>query len=262
MPSKNGMFILLWIMTAASLASCDVFLYPPSTPVTPTQTAPPTATMVWFPATNTPTAQAFATNPPTPEMRPGLGAFTLTDEMNEMNWDTASSNEASVSVIDQRLNLAVSSGIYVFSLRHDLVLNDFYAEITARPSLCRGNDTYGFLVRASAVAYYRFALTCDGRVGAERVSVRSRQTLQTPLPSGDVPRGAPGEVKIGVWAVGGEMRLFLNNRFQFTVNDSSYAFGTLGVFVNSAGANPAVVSFSDLVVREVNYVRPQSTPGN
>jgi hypothetical protein len=87
-----------------------------------------------------------------------------------------------------------------------------------------------------------------------------RLVLQQPLQSGDVPPGAPGLVRIGVWAVGRELRLFLNGRFQFSINDPSFPIGTLGVFVRSAGETPVVVSFSDLVIQEVNYILPTATP--
>jgi len=96
-------------------------------------------------------------------------------------------------------------------------------------------------------------LSCNGTVSAERNSVGKRQALQAPLPSGDVPPGAPGQVRIGVWAVDREMRLFLNDRFQFSIVDANYFSGTIGVFVNSAGATPVVVSFSDLNIREVDF---------
>ncbi len=147
----------------------------------------------------------------------------------------------------------------MLSLRNDLALNDHYVEITARPSLCRGEDSYGLLVRASASNYYRFALSCNGTARAERVSGGTRLLLQQPLPSGDVPPGAPGEVRIGVWAVGKEMRLFLNGRYQFTISDPSFPSGALGVFVRSVGETPAVVSFSDLQIQTVDYVLPTPT---
>ena len=194
-------------------------------------------------------------------MRPGLGTTFLTDEFSDESlWDTAVSDQASAAIEDNRLTLAAQSKVYMISLRHELVLDDYYAEITARPNLCRGDDSYGILVRANAVAYYRFALSCNGTAGAERVSVGTRQLLQEPLLSGDVPPGAPGEVRIGIWAVGNEMRLFLNGRYQFSMSDSNYASGTLGVFVNSAGDTAMIVSFSDLTVQRVNYTLPTNTP--
>jgi hypothetical protein len=218
-------------------------------------------TIAWFPPSATPTAQIFIARAATPEMRPGLGDVFLTDDISDSSlWDTAASDQASAEIDNHRLTLAVQSGVYMISLRHELVANDYYAEITATPGLCRAKDTYGFLIRANAVAYYRFDLYCNGMVSAERVSVGTHQILQAPLASGDVPPGAPGKVRIGVWAVGNEMRLFLNGHYQFSVADSNYASGTVGVFVNSAGNNAAIVSFSDLSLRAVTYSPPTRTP--
>ena len=230
-------------------------------PAVPTETPLPSPTFAWFPPSATPTAQVFITQAATPEMRPGLADVFLTDELSDSSlWDTAASDQGSAEIDDRRLTLAVQSGVYMISLRHELLLDDFYAEITARPGLCRADDSYGFLVRANAVAGYRFSVHCNGLVSAERVSGGKRQVLQEPLPSGDAPPGAPGEVRIGVWAVGNEMRLFLNGRYQFSVSDSNYPSGTVGAFVNSAGDTAAVVSFSDLSVQDVTYRPPTRTP--
>jgi hypothetical protein len=139
-------------------------------------------------------------------------------------------------------------------------LGNFYAELTARPSLCRGEDEYGFLVRASAVTYYRFALTCNGQAHAERISQRERHILHETVVSGDVPPGAPGEVRIGVWAYGSELRLFLNDRFQFSFTDSNISSGTVGVFARAAGDTPVTVAFSNLRVHAVEYSPPTRTP--
>lgn len=251
------------LATTLLISSCsalDVLNVTPIPPIT-TETPLPTSTIVWFPPSAIPSPQAFSTYPPTPEMRPGLGATFLTDDFSDISlWDIAASDQASSAIEDNRLTLAAQSKVYMISRRHELVLDDYYAEITARPSLCRGDDSYGILVRANAVAYYRFALSCNGTLGAERVSVGTRHLLQAPLLSGDVPPGAPGEVRIGIWAVGNEMRLFLNGRYQFSISDSNYASGTLGVFVNSAGDTAMIVTFSNLTVQRVNYTLPTKTP--
>jgi hypothetical protein len=194
-------------------------------------------------------------------MRPGIGTNLLADDFSDpFDWEIAASDETSSSINDNRLTLAVQSGVYMTSLRQDTLLSDYYAEITAQPSLCKSEDSYGVLIRANGGSYYRFALVCDGTVRAERVNNSVRLTLQKPLPSGDVPPGAPGSVRIGVWAVGAEMRLFLNGRFQFSINDPSFPIGTIGVFVRSAGETPVVVSFSELVIQEAQYVFPTATP--
>jgi hypothetical protein len=245
------------------LASCSTLdeMFTPYTPIPSTETPPPTTTIVWFPPSATPTLQVFTTKAPTPEMRPGVGADIFTDDFsNPFDWELAASNQGSSSMEDNRLTLAAQSQVYMTSLRLDTLLTDYYAEITAQTNLCRSEDSYGVLIRADGGSYYRFALACDGTVRAERVQNSVRLTLQAATPSGDVPPGAPGTVRIGVWVVGKEMRLFLNGRFQFSISDPSFSIGTIGVFVRSAGETATIVSFSDLVVREVLYIPPPTTP--
>jgi hypothetical protein len=233
-----------------SCSALDAYRAVP-TPPPPTETALPTPTIVWFPPSATPSPQAFSTRAPTPEMRPDVGDVIFTDDFSRASfWDIAASDQASASINGQRLNLAAQSQFYIMSLRREPLLDNFYVEITAFPSLCRDDDTYGILIRAKATAYYRFGLSCNGFVGAERVSGKSRSVLQESVPSGDAPFGA-GEVRLGIWALGKEMRLFLNGRYQFGVESGNYPAGSIGVFVNSAGDTPVVVSFSDLSVKEI-----------
>lgn len=233
-----------------------------ATPAPPTPTPYQTPTPVWFPATDTPTLPPARTESPTPNMLTGVGTLIARDDFTDPGeWDTAVSDEGSASISRQRLTLAVQPGVYMVSLQQQMVLGNFYAEITARPSLCRGADEYGFLARASAATYYRFSLTCNGQqVHAERISVNERHILQEPIVSADVPPGAPGEVRIGVWAAGSELRLFLNNRYQFTITDKNISTGSLGVFARAAGETPVTVTFSDLDVRSVEYTPPTKTP--
>jgi len=253
------LMITLFAGIGSSCAFMDTLNATP-TPILLTETPLPTPTIAWFPPSVTPSPQAFSTYPPTPEMRPGLSTIFVTDEFSDKSlWDTAASDQASAAIDNNQLTLAAQSKVYMISLRRDLVLDDFYAEITARTSLCRDNDSYGILVRANSAAYLRFTLSCKGTVGAERIRSRTRQLIQTPLPSGDVPAGAPGEVRIGIWAVGNEMRVFLNGHFQFSISDANNSSGTLGVFVNSAGDTPIIVSYSDLTIQRVKSTYPTGT---
>lgn len=194
-------------------------------------------------------------------MRPGIGSISITDDFSVPDlWNIASSNDANSIVSDNHLTLTVQPGVYMYSLRQDLILGNFYVEITAQPKLCRDKDEYGFIARGNAVAYYRFALTCNGRVRAERVSGQQRHPLQEPMLSGDVPLGAPGETRIAVWALGNEMRLFLNDRYQFNIVDQNYLSGTLGVFARASGDTPITIVFSDLVVYDLTLAPPTKTP--
>jgi hypothetical protein len=226
----------------------------------PMDTAVPTETIVWFPPSATPTRLAFPTQTGTPEMNPGIGRVIVSDDFSEDElWDTATSNNGSAVMSNKRLSLAVQPGYYLSSMRRELPLTDFYAEITARPSLCRGDDNYGIIVRATGNYFYRFVLTCNGEIRAERISGGTRLPIHEQVPSGDAPR-PPGEVRIGMWAVGNEMRIFLNGRFQFSVSEPTFPIGAFGVFARSTGDEPVSVIFSDFEVYEVDFVLPTKTP--
>lgn len=244
------------------LTGCASYAGTPVIEQSATETPLPSPTIVWFPPSATPAPQTLSTQIPTPEQKPGVGNAIFTDDFSSpILWNTAVSDQATVDVSRSRLTIAAQPGIYMLSLRQGVTLSNFYAEITAKPSLCQGKDDYGMLFRApNNVAYYRFALSCDGTARVERVSVGTRAPLQPPMPSGDVPPGAPGEVRMGVWAVGSEMRFFLNSRYQFSVDDKNYPSGALGVFARAAGATPVTVTFSDLVVYDVTYIIPTKTP--
>jgi hypothetical protein len=108
-------------------------------------------------------------------------------------------------------------------------------------------------------SFYRFVLACNGQIRAERITGGTKLPIHEPVLSGDAP-GAPGEVRIGIWAVGNDMRLFLNGRYQLSVSDPSFKTGALGTYVRSTGDTPVTVIFSDLTVYEVNYIPPTKTP--
>ncbi len=254
--------ILLGLTACSGLfPSAVVTTTPIPTPTLLTQTETPT--VVWFPPTETPTPFPTQAVIPTPEGRPGLGEVLFSDNFDQPEfWDTAISNTASAIIERNRLTLAVKKPrLAVVSLRREPRLGDFYVEMSADLSLCRGKDQYGLLLRVfSSDDYYRYVINCSGQVRLERVRSSQPYPLQDWLPSGDAPPGAPGEVKIGVWAVGSEMRFFLNDRHQFTVRDPLFKQGTLGVFVKSEGASPVTVSFSELIVYAVTYASPTPTP--
>lgn len=233
------------------LASCSALGRPAlgtATPRPPTPTPLLSPTPVWFPPTETPTPSALTAPTATPDYMPGLGEVLYADDFTDpARWSDLGTDY----IRDGRLTLAASAGTYLVTLHHDLLLADFYAEVTAQLSLCRGADEYGLLVRAIPASYYRFAVNCDGELKADRIANYARVPLQLPLLTLDAPRGSPAEVTLAVWAVGRELRFFLNGRYQFSVDDPVFPSGSLGFFVRAAGDTPITVSFTDLVIRAV-----------
>jgi len=220
----------------------------------PSDTPLPTATIVWFPPSVTPTLKTFPTYTSTPQMNPGIGSVLLNDEFSSASaWDTAISDQGTAAISRNRLTLTAQPSVYLASMNRDVILDNFYAEITANPSLCRGDDSYGIIIRSTGDSFYRFTLTCNSMISMERIKSSVRLLMQPPIPSGDAPPGAPGIVRIGIWAMGSEMRFFLNGRFQFSIKDPSSPSGSFGVFARGAGDTPLSVIFSDLIVYDVNY---------
>src|ERR1043165_7671402 len=252
--------VLFLAMTLLVTACVPVDLTLPTATPLPSETPAPTETIVWFPPTSTPTLLTVPTYTGTPEMSPGIGKVTLSDDFSDDSvWDTATSDRGSATVMHHRLTLAVQPGYYLSSMRHQTIVSDFYAEITARPSLCRGEDNYGLLVRGVGSSFYRFVLACNGQIRMERITGGTKLLIQEPVPSGDAP-GAPGEVRIGVWAVGRDLRLFLNGRYQFGVMEPTFTTGGIGGYVRAAGDTPVTITFSDLRIYYVHYTPPTWTP--
>lgn len=246
------------LLVLFSLTACVSLAAPveptPSPTATSSLTPTPTPTVVWFPATATLTPLPTKAISPTPDQRPGLGEIVLRDDFSNPDlWVLARSAEGSIALGKDELTIAIAGEkVYLFSVRRGLVLSDFYVEMTASPTLCRGLDEYGLLLRVSEKQdYYRFTLSCDGQARLNRVVGRETTTPQPWVLSGAIPPGAPSTSRLAVWARGNEMRFFANDEYLFTVRDPLLPSGSLGVFARSSGDLPVTVNFSDLVIRKI-----------
>ncbi|MBT3314738.1 MAG: hypothetical protein HN390_08990 [Anaerolineae bacterium] len=256
--------LILTIIIFITLSACvPTQTLPTPVPATPTATVAPSATVQWFPATSTATPRLVQVSTATPVQMPGIGGSLVIDDFSSGSaWNTSTSDQGNVSVSRNRITIAAKEpDIYIFSLRNEPLITDFYAEINAHLALCKGNDSYGLLFRANNNASYRYALSCNGTVRLERMSVSRARPIHEAIYSGDVPPGSPGDVHLGVWVAGSEMRFFLNGRHQFTATDVNLGIGTIGVFAQTAPENMAMtVTFSNLNVQSVVYVSPTPTP--
>lgn len=236
---------LLLLLSACIVTPAPVFVLDTATP-----TATATATQIWFPPTFTPSPLPQPNFTPTPDLRPGIGELQLEDDFSdEAAWSLNSSPDATVNISDGEIHLSLNDDReYLITMRSSPRVNDFYAEITANASFCRGEDEYGFVLRASDDGHYRFALSCDGSAKVDRFlgSSLTRQAgwLQNPV----VPSFAPSSSRLGVWARGSQMHFFVNDVYLFSVNDTQLWGGTFGVFVHTSGERDVSVSFSDLQI--------------
>jgi hypothetical protein len=264
-PAK-GILTLIPLLAACGLilAACSGAVVTPTLPPTAQASTTPTATILWFPPTDTPTGLPLQPATPTADERPGLGDLLFSDSFDDPAfWNTASSADASAMLTNSRLVLSITEPgpLSIASLRSQPSAGDFYAEATADLSLCSGNDQYGILFRAGGSGdYYRFVLNCNGQERLERERGGVIYPLLGWLSSNDVSMGAPAQTKLGVWSVGREMRLFLNDRYQFSMVDPVFSAGTFGFFAYASGKSPVTISFSDLSVYSVSYILPTPSP--
>lgn len=244
----------LWLLLSLILVGCLPLAtaLPPEPTSTPTPPNTPTATVIWFPPTATQTPLPMLAVSPTVERRPPTGELIFSDDFSDADlWLLGQTSTTSIALGNQALTLALNQpGGYLYTLRKSPILSDFYLEVTASPSLCRGDDEYGLLLRVSpALEFYRFSLSCDGNVRLDKYFSGKASSPQAKTPSGSVPRGAPSSSLIGAWVKGKEMQFYVNDEYQFTVRDPSLVEGSLGFFVRSAGDNAVTVSFTNLSVR-------------
>lgn len=140
---------------------------------------------------------------------------------------------------------------YLYSLRQETALGNFYLEVVASPSICRAADEYGLLLRyASPGSFYRYGLNCRGEGRVDRIINGDASSAQPPTPHGAIPPGAPSTSRLGVWALGKELRFYVNRTFLFSVRDPVLLLGGLGFYARAASEDPMSVNFSGLEVYE------------
>ncbi|MCW5877258.1 MAG: hypothetical protein KIS80_00150 [Anaerolineales bacterium] len=247
---NDRLFKTLGLLTLLWLTGCRVTFAPPSPTEAPTPLPSPTPTPVWFPPTAQPTSFPTPQLQPTTDMRPGIGDLLLEDDFSDAAlWTTGGERDAVVIVSNNTVHLTLNLGRnYLFSTRAQPVLGNFYTEITAEPSLCRGGDEYGLLLRVQNGDHYRFALSCDGSAKVDRYLGGSLTRHAGWASNRIIPSLAPSSVRLGVWARGSQMHFFVNDMYFFSVSDTQLYQGTLGVFVHTSGEGDVSVSFSDLRV--------------
>lgn len=229
---------------------------PPAPTVTPVviSTATPTETVIWFPPTATATPFSTLIVTPTEVLKPEIGNIIFSDDFsNGDRWALGTSESGSVALGINELTIAISiPDTYIFTIRDEPVLRDFYAEITASPTLCRNLDEYGILFRWGSMGdFYRYSLACNGQVRLDRLTGGTAASPKPWTPTGVVPSGAPKSNRMAVWVKEKEMRFYIDDIPQFTLSDPMLSSGLIGVFARSAGDNALTVNFSDLIVYEV-----------
>jgi len=252
--------ILPLILAILLLAACNLPTRPIDTP-TPTvdlvatqianllatqESATRNAPLATQPPSPTPSAtpEATPTPPPapTPTTNPSDPALSLGDPTWKDSLETAKNfylfenDQTKVEAEDGALALTGrnANGWLGWSLTYAQNPSDFYLEATFRTRTCAGSDLYGIVFRASKEnAGYFFGVTCDGRynltyrdlnndIQKELISIKAASAIQA---------GSDQINRLGVFAQGDKISLYINGSLIDEVTDSTRSSGYFGAFV-------------------------------
>jgi hypothetical protein len=220
----------------------------------PTPSLTETPTVIWFPSTATPTFADVNTSTPNPAASPAFGTTLFSDTFETLGaWLNSQDANGNVIVKGGAITLAVkSSKGSLFSFRQDTDLSDFYLETTASVSLCKEDDQIGVLFREQgAQSYYRVVISCQGTIALQQVVGSTPTFLSNWSPSAEIQPGLWKPLKIGVWAYGKLMRIYVNDQLQAEVTRDTFKDGAIGFYARAAADTPLTVSFSQLTVYKV-----------
>lgn len=231
---------------------------------TPTVTPSPSATIIWFPATSTSTLVPTRQPEPTENFHPAVAEVLIRDNFSQTDlWSTKAEPGGKIVYGNQELTLAVQEPkTYIASIFSSQNLKNASVEITSNVTLCKTQDSYGLLARATnAMNGYRFLVNCQGQTKLEILKNGNPSTLVEWMQSGQVLPGSPFQLRLRVWMVENELRFFLNDIFQFSSRDPGYPEGKIGVFARQSADTALTVSFSNLVIRSIesDYILPKAT---
>ena len=244
------------IIIVAVLAGCSFQRESPFVETATSQSAiiTPSSTIVWFPATSTPTRQVTIQPSATPDSSILFGNLVIDDQFKtSTDWTNGAFADGNIVFSENAINLAVASpGGTLVSLRTDTFTNDFYLEASITASLCTPPDTFGVVFWATNDrSYYRAAFNCGGQFRLEKVS-NGRVTAVSEWTSSSQAVRTPGlPVRVGLWVGRGLVRIYLNEEFQ-TSQTLPPTAGGIGFFASSNGSTAVTTQFTDLQVYEVS----------
>ena len=253
--------ILLTLMLSSLVYGCSSLADEPddsdlAATYTPKPSPSSTITIQWFPATATQGPIIKPTQTLTPvDMEPGISQALFSDQFDvTSHWNLGQSPIGSMAFGQNELTLAIAKPQGVLtSLRDGPVLDDFEFSVKTEASLCKTNDHYGIIFRAASNQdFYRFMVSCAGNMRLDRVRSGITNPLVNWAPSGQVPPGSPVSLKLSVWALGHDLRFFINDTYQYSVRDEAFSSGRIGLYARSTGTTAVTISFSDLVVHALD----------
>jgi hypothetical protein len=208
----------------------------------PTETLMPTVAITSTPeTTSTISVASVAVTYPGTDPVLKLATPTWQDTMDKSdNWPT-SSNE--FTTVDFRDGFMAFTGLkkdngWRLSVNE---IENFYMEMTARPSDCKGTDRYGLMLRVpdrkEANRGYWFQFSCEGKYAFQKWDGTENPGKVTGLigwtSNAAINAGPNATNRLGIMAVGDTFTLYANGVKLATVSDDTWLKGGFGVIIGA-----------------------------
>jgi len=206
---------------------------------TPGGTLTPTAT-----TTLTPTATLGADDP-----RAALGSPTWHEDFADGgDWGLYADAHVRFELGDHELRMtAFNPNFYNGWLLSWRKASDFYLEASVEVGACAGRDAFGLMFRApNASQGYLYGISCSGEYVLRTWNGESMSNLVVWTADGAIPSGPDLARRIGVWASGDKLSLYVDGKFLRQVTDATYTEGLFGLFVSSGSTPDFTVSVTSL----------------
>jgi hypothetical protein len=174
----------------------------------------------------------------TPDIRQTLGEPSFKDTLaSTNNWYLLDTQTTKFSAGDNALIMtAISPGKNdEWGIANIPPLKDFYLELsfqTTEP--CLGLDRYGVIFRAPEPNQgYVFGFSCDGRYRLYKWDGKTYQAIQEWKNSPLIKSGSDQSNRLGVYAVGNDLKLYANGQLLAEYNDVSFQEGRFGIFIGA-----------------------------
>src|SRR5439155_10130174 len=140
-----------------------------------------------------------------------------------------------------------------WTIRPDIRGGDQQVRVIAKTNLCYERDEYGLLFRGNAEGSnaYIFKLNCGGGARLELLHDSQSSPLMDWTPNSAMLAGAPAENTLMVWMAKDQFHFYVNDKYLFSLKDSTYTEGTYGFFIRDRTNGGESISFSQLVAKQV-----------
>ncbi len=211
----------------------------------PTDTPIPPATATALPSPSPTTTPALTA---TPGATPTLAAADPRDTLGEpafqdtfttaQNWALYEDDNVGFTLQDGKLRMqAFDPDFWEGWLLSWPVVSDFYLEMRATTGDCNGPDRYGLMARATSSdkgwVGYLFGVTCNGNYALRSWEGDSFRKIIDWTPSSLIRTGPSQTNRLGLWAEGDNLRLYINGTLVAEVQDQGHEQGKFGLFIGS-----------------------------